>query len=264
MNPRPVIENPEYRPAGHLKDKVVLITGGDSGIGAAVAIACALEGADVAVNYLEEGDDAKRTLHRIREIGREALDVRGDISKESVCIKIVKDTVQKFGQLDVLINNAAEQHPQKSIKGISTEQFEQTFATNVFSHFHLVKAALPHLSEGSAIINTASVVAFRGQPELLDYSATKGAVLAFTRSLSLMLAKKKIRVNAVAPGPIWTPLIPSTFSPEKVAEFGSDTPMGRAGQPFEVAPAFVFLASDDASYISGQTIHVNGGEVVNA
>ncbi|HEY1242302.1 MAG TPA: SDR family oxidoreductase [Bryobacteraceae bacterium] len=263
MTPRPRAEDDGQRGSDKLVGKVALITGGDSGIGRAVAIAFAKEGADVAIVYLNEHDDANETRRLVEEKGRRAVLISGDVGDEEFCRKAVDETVRKFGRLDVLVNNAAEQHPQESIDKISREQLERTFQTNIFSMFFMVKAALPHLKEGSAILNTASVTAYRGSPKLLDYSSTKGAIVAFTRSLALSLAEKKIRVNAVAPGPIWTPLIPSTFPPEKVKSFGADVPLGRPGEPEEVAPAFVFLASDDSSYMLGQTLHPNGGEVIN-
>ncbi|WP_413199537.1 SDR family oxidoreductase [Nostoc piscinale] len=263
MQPRPKTENEQYRGSGKLKNKVALITGGDSGIGRAVAIAFAKEGADVAIVYLNEHGDATETKNLVEKQGRRALAIAGDITDETVCQNAIKQTLGEFGKLDILVNNAAEQHPQKSIEDITKEQLERTFRTNIFSMFYLIKAALKHLKQGSVIINTTSVTAYKGSPQLLDYSATKGAIVAFTRSLSQNLVEKKIRVNAVAPGPIWTPLIPSTFPEEKVETFGKQVPMQRPGQPEEVAPSYVFLASDDASYISGQVIHVNGGEVIN-
>ncbi|MBD2596736.1 SDR family oxidoreductase [Nostoc spongiaeforme FACHB-130] len=263
MQPRPKAEDEQYRGSGKLKNKVALITGGDSGIGRAVAIAFAKEGADVAIVYLNEHGDARETKSLVEEQGRRALTIAGDITDEAVCQNAIQQTLGEFGKLDILVNNAAEQHPQKSIEDITKEQLERTFRTNIFSMFYLTKAALKHLKKGSAIINTTSVTAYKGSPQLLDYSSTKGAIVAFTRSLSQNLVEKGIRVNAVAPGPIWTPLIPSTFPEEKVENFGKQVPMQRAGQPEEVAPSYVFLASDDASYISGQVIHVNGGEVIN-
>jgi NAD(P)-dependent dehydrogenase (short-subunit alcohol dehydrogenase family) len=263
MTPRPRADAPTHRGSGKLAGKVALITGGDSGIGRAVAIAFAREGADVAVAYLNEHSDAEETKRLVEAEGRRCLTLAGDIGAESFCQGLIEQTVGGLGRLDVLVNNAAEQHPQESITDISAEQLERTFRTNIFAMFYLTKAALPHLSEGSAIINTTSVTAYKGSPQLLDYSATKGAIVAFTRSLSQALVEQGIRVNAVAPGPIWTPLIPATFPPEKVAEFGKDVPMARAGQPEEVAPSYVFLASDDSSYISGQVLHPNGGNVVN-
>ena len=263
MKPRPRAEDEGQRGCEKLVGKVALITGGDSGIGRAVAIAFAKEGADVSIVYLNEHDDAKETRRLVEEKGRRAVLISGDAGDEDFCRRAVDQTVKELGRLDVLVNNAAEQHPQDSIDKISREQLERTFRTNIFSMFFMVKAALPHLKEGATIINTASVTAYRGSPKLLDYSSTKGAIVAFTRSLALSLAEKKIRVNAVAPGPIWTPLIPSTFPPEKVQKFGADVPLGRPGEPEEVAPCYVFLASDDSSYMLGQTLHPNGGEVIN-
>ena len=264
MRPRPRAVDPQQKAAGKLAGKVALITGGDSGIGRAVAVLYAKEGADVFVVYLDEHEDARETKRLVEAERKRCELLAGDVGDEAFCRRAIDRAVNAFGRLDILVNNAAEQHPQKDIRDVSAEQLERTFRTNIFAMFHLVKAALPHLRKGSAIVNTASVTAYRGSPTLLDYSATKGAIVAFTRSLSLNLVKRGIRVNAVAPGPIWTPLIPSTFPPDKVASFGADTPMGRPGQPEEVAPAFVFLASDDASYVSGQVIHPNGGELVNA
>lgn len=263
MTPSPVFERPEYKAAGKLAGKAALVTGGDSGIGRAVAVLFAKEGADVAVAYLNEHPDAEKTKAEVEAEGRKCILLPGDAGRETFGMEAVEKTVEAFGKLDILVNNAAEQHPQSSIEDISEAQLERTFRTNIFAYFFMVKAALPHLKEGSAIINTASVTAFKGSPQLLDYSATKGAIVAFTRSLSQTLIEKGIRVNAVAPGPIWTPLIPSTFPEEKVASFGENVPMKRAGQPVEVATCYVFLASDDASYIAGQTLHPNGGEVVN-
>lgn len=263
MTPKPKADDAKYKGSDKLKDKVALITGGDSGIGRAVAIAYAKEGADVAILYLNEHDDAKETKQLVEAQGRRAITIAGDIGDEAFCQQAVQQTVGELGKLDILVNNAAEQHPQESIEDITKEQLERTFRTNIFSMFFMTKAAMKHLKEGSAIINTTSVTAYQGSAQLLDYSSTKGAIVAFTRSLSQSLVEKGIRVNAVAPGPIWTPLIPSTFPPEKVESFGKQVPMQRAGQPEEVAPSYVFLASDDSSYFSGQVLHPNGGNVVN-
>ncbi|HET9251696.1 MAG TPA: SDR family oxidoreductase [Candidatus Eisenbacteria bacterium] len=263
MKPRPRAEEPEERGSGKLGGKAAVITGGDSGIGRAVAIAFAREGADVAIVYLDEHEDARETRELVERHGRRCLLFAGDVGEESFCRDVVERSVRELGRLDVLVNNAAEQHPRESIEEISEEQLTRTFRTNIFSYFFMTKAALPHLPEGGTIVNTTSVTAYRGSGHLLDYASTKGAIVAFTRSLSQSLADRGIRVNAVAPGPIWTPLIPSTFPPEKVAEFGSDVPMGRAGEPKDVAPSFVFLASRDSAYMSGQVLHPNGGEIVN-
>jgi NAD(P)-dependent dehydrogenase (short-subunit alcohol dehydrogenase family) len=263
MRPKPVADDAKYKGAEKLKGKVALITGGDSGIGRAVAVAFAKEGADVSIVYLDEHEDARETERLVKKHGRKCLLIPGDIGYESFCRDAVERTVKELGRLDCVVNNAAEQHPQDDITGIDREQLERTFRTNVFGMFFVTKAAVPHLKKGSTIINTASITAYEGNPMLIDYASTKGAIVAFTRSLSESLIKKGIRVNGVAPGPIWTPLIPSTFPPDKVAKFGTDTPMGRVGQPEEVANCFVFLASDDSSYISGQMLHPNGGQVVN-
>lgn len=263
MTPKPKADDPKYRGSDKLRDKVALITGGDSGIGRAVAIFFAKEGANVAIAYLNEHDDAQETKRLIEQEGRKCITIAGDIGDEKVCQQAVQQTVDEFGKLDILVNNAAEQHPQQSIEDITAEQLERTFRTNIFSMFFMTKAALKYLKEGSAIINTTSVTAYKGNQQLLDYSSTKGAIVAFTRSLSQSLVEKGIRVNGVAPGPIWTPLITSTFPEEKVASFGQQVPMKRAGQPEELAPSYVFLASDDSSYMSGQILHPNGGEVVN-
>jgi NAD(P)-dependent dehydrogenase (short-subunit alcohol dehydrogenase family) len=263
MTPRPIFIRKTYHGSGKLQGKVALITGGDSGIGRAVAVAFAREGADVAICYFDEHEDARETARLIEEEGRKVTLIAGDLAKEAACVKAVKKTVKELGRLDIVVNNAAMQFPQKSITDITEKQLDRTFRTNIYAMFFLVKAALPHLGEGSAIVNTTSVTAYRGSPELLDYSSTKGAIVSFTRSLAHSLVNRKIRVNAVAPGPIWTPLIPATFPGKKVEKFGSDVPMGRAGEPAEVATCFVFLASDDSSYMSGQVLHPNGGEIVN-
>ena len=263
MKPRPRAEDEKHRGSGKLQDKVAIITGGDSGIGRAVAIAFAKEGADVSVVYLEERKDANETRRLVEEHGRKCLLIEGDVGQEDLCRKAIDQTVKKFGGIDILVNNAAEQHPQDSIEEISEKQLERTFRTNIFSFFFMVKAAMKHLKKGAAIINTTSVTAYKGSAHLLDYSSTKGAITSFTRSLSQTLADKCIRVNGVAPGPVWTPLIPSTFPAKEVATFGSDVPLGRPGQPEEIAPSYVFLASDDSSYMTGQVLHPNGGTIVN-
>jgi len=255
---------PRQRGSGKLAGKVALISGGDSGIGRAVAVLFAREGADVAIGHLAEEDtDATETVKLVEAEGRRCLTLPGDVGDEEFCRQAVERTVRELGRLDVLVNNAAEQHLAQSITDISAEQLERTFRTNIFAMFFLTKAALPHLGEGSAIVNTTSVTAYQGNPALLDYSSTKGAIVAFTRSLSQQLVDKGIRVNAVAPGPIWTPLIPATMPEDSVASFGRDVPMGRPGQPEEVAPCYLFLASDDSSYMAGQVLHPNGGNVVN-
>jgi NAD(P)-dependent dehydrogenase (short-subunit alcohol dehydrogenase family) len=263
MRPQPVHDDKNYTGANKLLDKVAIITGGDSGIGRAVGIFFAKEGADIVVVYLNEHEDARETKKLIEEQGRRCLLIAGDVGKETFCKKVIQKTIKEFGKINVLVNNAAEQHPQESIEEITEKQLEKTFRTNIFAHFFMIKAALKHLKKNSSIINTSSVTAYRGSEKLLDYSATKGAIVAFTRSLSTALAKKGIRVKGVAPGPIWTPLIPSTFPPKKVATFGSDVPLKRPGQPEEVAPCYVFLASDDSSYMTGQFLHPNGGEIIN-
>ena len=264
MRPRPEVARREYRGSGKLEGKAALITGGDSGIGRAVAVLFAKEGADVAIMYLDEDKDAEETKRMVEAEGCKCVTIAGDIGSEQFCRDAVERTVKELGKLDILINNAAEQHPKQDIEEITEEQLERTFRTNIFSMFFLTKAALKHLKEGATIINTTSVTAYRGSGGLLDYASTKGAIVAFTRSLSENLIKKGIRVNGVAPGPIWTPLIPSTFPPEKVEKFGGDVPMGRPGEPSEVAPCYVFLASNDSSYMAGQILHPNGGEPVES
>lgn len=263
MHPAPQDKMEHYKAAGKLEGKVALITGGDSGIGRAVAIGYAKEGANVAIVYKEEQQDADITRQYVEKAGRKCLLIKGDIGDEAFCRSAVDQTVETFGKLDILVNNAAEQHIQKEFTDISTEQLEQTFRTNIFSMFYLSKAALKHMQKGARIINTTSITAYKGKKVLIDYSSTKGAIVSFTRSLSQALAEKGIYVNAVAPGPIWTPLIPASFSAEDVKDFGSSSPLGRPGQPDEVAPSFIFLASDDASYMTGQVLHPNGGTVVN-
>lgn len=263
MNPNPISVNSKYKSSNKLINKVALITGGDSGIGKAVAIAFAEEGADIAISYYNEHEDAEKTKTIIESKGRKCVIFPGNIADEVFCNNLIQNVINSFGSLDILVNNAAVQYPQNSILDITKEQLELTFSTNFFSMFYLCKAAIPHLKNGSTIINTASVTAYEGHETLIDYSSTKGAIVSFTRSLSLNLSELGIRVNGVAPGPIWTPLIPSSFSKEKVAEFGHNTPIKRAGQPCEVAGAYVFLASEDSSYITGQFIHVNGGKIVN-
>jgi len=262
MHPQPVADdNKQLSPK--LPDKVLLITGGDSGIGKAVSILFAKEGADVAIVYYNEKEDAENTRKAIETYGRKCLLIGGDISEEKFCKKAVEQTIKKFGKLDILINNAAVQFETKQPQDIDMEKMQRTFAVNIFAMFYMVKYALPYLKKGSSIINTSSVTAYRGSPFLIDYAATKGAIVAFTRSLSANLIEKGIRVNGVAPGPIWTPLIPATFEAQKVAGHGQQVPMGRAGEPVEVAPAYLFLACEDGSYITGQFIHPNGGEIIN-
>ncbi|MBB5376688.1 NAD(P)-dependent dehydrogenase (short-subunit alcohol dehydrogenase family) [Deinococcus metalli] len=263
MQLAPIVIRESYRGSGKLEGKVALITGGDSGIGRAVAVHFAHEGADVAVAYLDEHEDARATRQMVEDVGRRCVLLAGDIGDPAFCRDAVEGTVRDLGGLNILVNNAAEQHPQEDLTDITPEQLERTFRTNIFAMFYLTQAALPHLRRGDAIINTTSVTAYKGSPQLLDYSSTKGAIVAFTRSLSGNLAKRGVRVNAVAPGPIWTPLIPSTFDEKRVEEHGQSTPLERLGQPADVAPAYVFLASDDGAYITGQVIHPNGGDVVN-
>ncbi len=264
MNPKPVAEDAAYLGSAKLNGKVAIISGGDSGIGRAVAIAYAKEGADVVIAHLNEHVDASETKARIEQLGCRCLVLAGDVGDEVFCQDVVNQTIQAFGKIDILVNNAGEQHPQNSLLDVTTAQLERTFRTNIFSYFFLTRATLPHLKAGSAIINTSSITAYEGHDQLIDYSATKGAVVSFTRSLSESLCKSGIRVNGVAPGPIWTPLIPASFQADHVATFGSTTPMKRAGQPKELAPAYVFLASEDSSYMSGQMLHINGGTIINS
>ncbi|MGF1629489.1 MAG: SDR family oxidoreductase [Kiloniellaceae bacterium] len=257
---------PEYMPrfpgSGRLDGKVALITGGDSGIGRAVAVAMAREGASIAIVYLEEGSDADETLRAVAQEGGDAIKIAGDIGDEQFCREAIKRTVDEYGRLDILVNNAAEQHEVEDLRDLSAGQLERTFKTNVFGYFYMTKAALDHLGAGCAIVNTTSITAYQGYPTMVDYSATRGAIVAFTRSMAGALADKGIRVNAVAPGPIWTPLIPASFDAEKVARHGASAPMHRPGQPNEVAPCYVFLASEEASYMTGQVLHPNGGNIV--
>lgn len=264
MKPQPIFDYPAIKGSDKLRNKVALITGGDSGIGKAVAILFAKEGADIAIAYLKEHKDARETKRIIEEeYGRSCLLIPGDLAKERHCIAVVKKTVQQFKKIDILVNNAAVQYDHKHPEDIVTKEMLNTFATNIFSYFWVTKAALGVLKKGSCIINSSSVVAYRGSPNLLDYAATKGAIVAFTRSLSSSLMKRGIRVNGVAPGPVWTPLIPASFDAKKTAQHGSDAPMERAGQPVEIAPSYLFLACNDSSYISGQFLHPNGGEIIN-
>jgi len=263
MIPQPVYDNPSVKGCGKLSNKIAFITGGDSGIGRAVAVLFAKEGADIAIVYLSEDKDAEETKAVVEGYGRKCLLISGDISKEKFCKNAVAKTIKQFGRIDVLVNNAATQFESKSIEDISTDQLTKTFETNIFAMFWIVKAALPDMEKGSVIINTTSVTAYRGSAELMDYASTKGAIVSFTRSLAHSLIEKGIRVNAVAPGPIWTPLIVSSFEPKKVAKHGSDVPLKRPGEPAEVAPCYLFLASDDANYMTGQVLHPNGGEIVN-
>ena len=262
MSPLPIFENPNYIPSGKLQDKVVIISGGDSGIGRAVSVLFAKEGANIVINYLNEHEDANYTKQIVESYGRRCLLIPGDLRDEGLSSYIAKTTLEVFGKIDVLINNCGVQFPQNSILDISSKQLKDTFETNIFSFFYLTKAVLPYLDANSSIINTTSVTAFEGKKNLIDYSSTKGAITVFTKSLALSLADQKIRVNAVAPGPIWTPLIPSSFSESEVEIFGTDVPLKRAGQPFELAPAYLYLASDDSRYVTGQIIHVNGGSMV--
>jgi NAD(P)-dependent dehydrogenase (short-subunit alcohol dehydrogenase family) len=262
MNPEPEIIRENYKGSGKLKDKVALITGGDSGIGRSVAVHFAREGANVAIIYLKEDRDAKMTQELVEKEGKECLIISGDLKDSKFCKSAVNECIKKFNQLNIIVNNAAVQFPEEELEKITEKHLHNTFETNIYPYFYITKFALPHLKEGDCVINTSSVTAYRGSEHLIDYASTKGAIVSFTRSLSATLAERKIRVNGVAPGPIWTPLIPATFDKEKVAVFGQNTPMARAGQPSEVGPAYVYLASEDSSYVTGQFIHVNGGEMV--
>jgi NAD(P)-dependent dehydrogenase (short-subunit alcohol dehydrogenase family) len=263
MHPKPQEESPHEPYRKRFTGKTFIVTGGDSGIGASIAIEAAREGARVAIVYLNEDRDAEHVMDRIRSYGGESIHIKGDAGDSRFCKHAIRETIARFGSIDVLVNDAGEQHPQDDITKISDEQLERTFRTNIFSFFFMIRAARPHLEAGSSIVNIASVNAYKGNPKLIDYSATKGAIVSLTRSLAPPFAKQGIRINAVAPGPIWTPLIPSTFPAGDVKSFGADTPMGRPGQPYEVAAGALFLASDDASYITGQTLHINGGTIVN-
>lgn len=261
MTPRPIFDNPGYRGSGKLHNKVAIVTGGDSGIGRATTVGFAKEGADIAIVYLYEQQDAEETKRAVEYYGRRCLLICGDLREEAFATEVVQRTLQTFGQLNVLVMNQGVQFPQKSIMDITAEQLDNTFRTNIYPMFYLTKAALPYLRPGSSIISTASITAYQGSKLLVDYSSTKGAVVSFTRSLSQQLVERGIRVNAVAPGPIWTPLIVSSYDAEYVKTFGLDTPMKRAGQPFELAPTYIYLASDDSGYVSGQVLHVNGGSI---
>ncbi|MFC4713283.1 SDR family oxidoreductase [Planococcus dechangensis] len=264
MAPEPIYDDENYKGSGKLEGKVALITGGDSGIGRAVAIAYAKEGANIAIAYLDEHEDAEKTVAEAKAYGAQAYKFATDISQVENCHQLIVDVIAEFGQLNVLVNNAGKQFPQDDFLDISPEQLRETFETNIFSMFYLTQAALPHLSKGDSIINTSSVTAYRGSAGLIDYSSTKGAITSFTRSLSANISEQGIRVNSVAPGPIWTPLIPASFGAEKVDKQGGDTPMERRGQPSEVAPAYVYLASQDSSYVTGQAIHINGGDFISS
>lgn len=262
MNPEPEIIRKNYKGSAKLKGKTALITGGDSGIGRSVAVHFAREGANVAIIYLKEDKDAKMTQELVEKEGKECLIISGDLKDSRFCKSAVKECIKRFKQLNIIVNNAAVQFPEKELEKITEKHLHNTFETNIYPYFYITKFALPHLKAGDCIINTSSVTAYRGSGHLIDYASTKGAIVSFTRSLSTALAERKIRVNGVAPGPIWTPLIPASFDKEKVAVFGQNTPMGRPGQPSEVGPAYVYLASEDSSYVTGQFIHVNGGEMV--
>ena len=262
MKPNPIFENPNYIPSGKLQNKVVIISGGDSGIGRAISVLFAKEGADIVISYLNEHEDASYTKQIVESYGRRCILIPGDLRDENLSTYIAQTTMNAFGKIDILINNCGVQFPQNSILDITSKQLKDTFETNIFTFFYLTKAVLPYLQANSSIINTTSITAFAGKKNLIDYSSTKGAITVFTKSLALSLADQLIRVNAVAPGPIWTPLIPSSFNEQEVEIFGTETPLKRAGQPFELAPAYLYLASDDSRYVTGQIIHVNGGTIV--
>lgn len=261
MYPTPITDNPQYIGSGKLKNRVAIITGGDSGIGQAVAVAFAKEGADIVVAYYSEQQDADITVKMVEREGRRCTLVKCDLKQERSAKQVVDTALKEYGHIDILVNNIAVQYPQNSIEDITVEQLNNTFSTNIISYFFMTNAVLPHLKEGSSIINTTSVTAYKGDPTLIDYSATKGAIVSFTRSMAMSLAQKGIRVNAIAPGPVWTPLITSSFSEQEVSQFGKDVPLGRAAQPFELAPSYVYLASDDSAYVTGQVLHVNGGTI---
>lgn len=264
MSPEPIYDDKSYKGSEKLKGKVALITGGDSGIGRAVAVGFAKEGANVAIIYLDEHEDAEDTLKAIEPYGVKSLKLATDVSKMENCYQLISEVVEEFGQLNVLVNNAGKQFPQENFLNITPGQLLETFETNIFSMFYMTQAALPHMQKGDSIINTSSITAYRGSPTLIDYSSTKGAISTFTRSLSINLSSKGIRVNSVAPGPIWTPLIPASFDAEKVKKHGKETPMERRGQPSELAPAYIYLASKDSTYVTGQAIHVNGGDFISS
>ncbi|MDD3693538.1 MAG: SDR family oxidoreductase [Oscillospiraceae bacterium] len=264
MNPRPITDNPDYKGSGKLEGRVAIITGGDSGIGQAVAASFAKEGADIVIAFYSEQEDANETARIVEAAGRRCIFIKCDLKKEESSKQVVDMAIKEFGRINILVNNIAVQFPQNSIMDITNEQLNNTFSTNILSFFHMTKAAYPHLKKGSSIINTTSITAYKGSPTLIDYSATKGAIVSFTRSLSLSLAASGIRVNAVAPGPVWTPLVTSTLSKQEVSKFGSEVPFGRAAQPFELAPTYVYLASDDSTYVTGQVLHVNGGIIAES
>lgn len=263
MEPKPIAIYPHYQPAHKLKNKVALITGGDSGIGRAVAYHFAAEGADVAITYLNETEDAEETLAQLKQYGVACMSIAEDLTSSERCKRVVNEVIKKFNRIDCLVNNAAIQYVQQEFEDISPEQLDITFKTNIYAYFYMAQAALPYMQEGSVIINSASVTAYRGSEQLIDYSATKGAIVTFTRSLAKALIKKNIRVNAVAPGPVWTPLIPASFSSEKVAHFGEQIPLGEPAQPADIAPSYVFLASEESRYFVGQVLHPNGGDIIN-